>query len=331
MAKVLKREGRKVILVSPSDGTLSKEFRAEGVQVITSELIDSIAYKWPCMKSFCPSPIDLILCLVYTEVGVRPTTVLWNTIVWADVLALSSHERYCHNSPQNVWIIHEWAPEAMSYWQEIMSTWSEYRREAILGSDAMVFVSDKSKEQWQNFDGLVPFHKIPGYSEYTDGYVDVLNNVTRNSLNTSISDDAFVITSVGTIDRRKQQAWAIDAVAELRKKNVNAILLMIGSPEPLYFQQNVLPRQQEFDADIIRVIGANVATNPTRFDHDHYLQLDDSVEKKQVRFTVGFAQYQADRIDAIQSECHPLATNNSGAYQFRSRSTSSKYLRYLPT
>ena len=260
MAKVLKKEGRKVILISPSDGILSKEFRAEGVQVITSELIDFVAYKWPCMESFCPSPIDLILCLVYTEVGVRPAMVLWNTIVWADVLALSSNERYCHNYPQNVWIIHEWAPEGTNYWPEIRTIWSEYRREAVLGSDAMVFVSDKSREQWQEFDGLVPFHTIPGYSEYTDGYVDVLNNVTRTSLN--ISDDAFVITSVGTIDRRKQQAWAIDAVAELRKKNINAILLMIGSPEPLYFQQNVLPLQQELGEDIIRLIPPQLEVAP---------------------------------------------------------------------
>ena len=63
--------------------------------------------------------------------------------------------------------------------------------------------------------------------------------------------------------------------------------------------------------------GANVTTDPTRFDHNHYLQLDDSVEKIQVRFTVGFAQYQADRIDAIRVK-GPIRVPSFSYKQFRS-------------
>mmetsp|Transcript_7546 Transcript_7546/g.21032 ORF Transcript_7546/g.21032 Transcript_7546/m.21032 type:complete len:789 (-) Transcript_7546:548-2914(-) len=247
--------GEKVILISPSDGSLSKDFRNAGVQVVICEMMHLEPQRWPCSNTFCPSPTDLILCYVHSKTGTRPDIVLWNTIVWADILLLSHRSRYCHNSSRNIWILHEWVLDGAKNWQHIQALSSESNwRKTVLGVDAMVFCSEMARSQWWKFDGLVPFHTIRGFSVYNDKHGVAQRSVTRSSF--GIPSDSFVVTSVGTLCARKQQHWAIDAVTELRSKGIDAILLLIGDTEieKDFVIQQVLPKQNSLGGDVIRVI-----------------------------------------------------------------------------
>ena len=261
VAKILVQRGENVFLIAPSDGSLSHDFWAEGVEVIISNVLHF--KQRTCAKLSCPTPTDLIQDIVQTKTGLRPDTVLWNTIVWADILSLSGQSRYCQNSPQMIWVIHEWVPEVGNSWKRLRAISSESKqRQVVLSVDAIVFCSELARRQWQRFDGLVPFSTIHGFSKLHDTDGPSSSNITRKNL--KIPSDAFVVTTVGTICLRKQQHWAITAISELRQRGINAVLLMIGDTETDkdFFLKRILPGQEELGNDTIQVIPEQVDIAP---------------------------------------------------------------------
>lgn len=263
MAKMLIESGENVILISRSDGSLSEDFKNAGVQVVICEILHLEPQRWPCSNTFCPSPADLISCYIHSKTGIRPDIIVWNTIVWADILLLSHRLRYCHNSARNIWILHEWVLDDAENWQHIQALSSEQTwRKTVLGVDTMVFCSDMARSQWWRFDGLVPFHTIRGFSAYDEKNAAAERIAARGSL--GIPSDSFVVTSIGTLCARKQQHWTIDAVMKLRSVGIDAILLLIGDTEieKDYVLRQIMPKQKKSGKDTIRVIRPEKDVSP---------------------------------------------------------------------
>ena len=255
VARVLINQGKNIILISPSDGSLSKEFREIGARVIIWKNGHWNGRKQVCAETFCPTIAELFLDFVKAELSSFPRLIIWNTIVWADILSLLGTGRYCSFSPQSIWIIHEFIPEGTNPWKHFKAISSETSlRHTILGIDAIVFCSDIARRQWLKFDGLTLFYTLPGFSAIETRSQNSSKAITRESLD--IPKNAFVVTVVGTLCLRKQQHWAIDSVAVLRQKGINAILLIIGDleTEKEFVLEHILPRQQRLGKDVIRLI-----------------------------------------------------------------------------
>jgi hypothetical protein len=92
--------------------------------------------------------------------------------------------------------------------------------------DAVVFVADAQRDLWGEWD-YGNFHTVPGFPTPKECPIDK-PVYSRAAL--GISESAFVMSMTGTFCWRKQQLWGIEGLKVLLANNVDAYLLLLGSP-----------------------------------------------------------------------------------------------------
>jgi glycosyltransferase involved in cell wall biosynthesis len=173
--------------------------------------------------------------------------IIFNTIVWANMIGAQSYSRIAH--PKIMWLIHEGElhmkhavenADGDKFWYGLQYDSIKNRgrqRNTLQKADKVVFVADKVRSIWGDYD--------TGHFETFRGFVSVkdvearaaagLENEPRLALLDSISasEDTFIITTVGTICKRKNQftlAKALENVGESIFQGIDYKLVVIGAP-----------------------------------------------------------------------------------------------------
>jgi glycosyltransferase involved in cell wall biosynthesis len=230
LAGWLLQQGHRVLCTAPTDGRLRAQLLALGAQTaVVQGLHVGRRSQWE----------SLYAALQQLPPFSSPDFVVFNTVIWADLMFAHDKLRWCRRAPRIVWVIHELelddAHKTMTgyWWGHDFATLrsAPLLRRTHLSADAVVFVSEAQRAIWQRYDH-VHFHVIPGHAEHVLQPIrPPLALPSRSALGVSAS--AFLISVIGTFCVRKRQGLALDALENILAKGGDAHLLLVGAPSEL--------------------------------------------------------------------------------------------------
>lgn len=161
--------------------------------------------------------------------------------------------------------------------------------------DMIIAVTNLVKEQLEKFipKDIRPKIEISYIGANTPKF---LSNEEKNSLKDSLNiKDEFIVCIVGRVEEAKGQHIVLEAVEELRKKNINAKALIIGHyMDERYFEE----LKSKYSNDIF----TNFVSNPTDF-----MQIADCVVLATKKETFGLVL-----IEAMKCGICVLGSNSGG-------------------
>jgi len=231
MGAMLVKMGYKVTFASFTNGALSENIKEAGADFIL-------------LGPSAGASIQNMIAELYGNFDL----IIFNTIVWANMIASQTYNRV--TNPKTMWLIHEGElhpnygvenSEGEKFWygMEYNSISDAYRRRNTLQKvDKVVFVADKVRSLWGNYD--------TGHFETFRGFVNIAD-VEARARKGLVNDDqkkillasigakkgSFIITAVGTICKRKNQlqlAKALQAIGPRVFGDRPYRLVVIGAP-----------------------------------------------------------------------------------------------------
>lgn len=161
--------------------------------------------------------------------------------------------------------------------------------------DMIIAVTNLVKEQLEKFipNNIRPKIEISYIGANTPKF---LSNEEKNNLKESLNiKDEFIVCIVGRVEEAKGQHIVLEAVEELRKKNINAKALIIGHyMDERYFEE----LKSKYSNDIF----TNFVSNPTDF-----MQIADCVVLATKKETFGLVL-----IEAMKCGICVLGSNSGG-------------------
>lgn len=222
LAQWLRTQGHAVLCATAHDGPLGEELRLLGVRTavlpgLRQGLIRQYDYLQRELRAQPPFA--------------SPDMLVFNTVIWADLMYAHDQMQWCRRAPRVVWVLHELELDAAhkaagGYWwgRDYVTLRSvPLLRRTLLSPDAVVFASEAQRAIWLQHDHA-HFHVIPGHAEHAAADV----GLTRAEL--GISATSFLLSTVGTVCERKRQGLAMDALEHIVRNGADAHLMLVGAP-----------------------------------------------------------------------------------------------------
>eukprot|EP01039_Chlorochromonas_danica_P006782 gene6782-7493_t len=237
IAPILQAEGYVVKIFSLSPGPLGEAFEKANVEVIKLSSIP------PAPSVHAKEPVFFYTWMVTfyerleEEYNFSPCLYIFNTVLFIRYV-MSMPFLFKTAKVHSVWALHEGElyqavrnPNGFSFDREFPEL--TVPGLAYAAPDRVLFVSDSARERASRFDsgqfvtirGFIPSDSCPWLiSESQDSSEEEMKRMrqegrerARRALN--ISSDAYVITNIGSICRRKQQHWLVDLYMKLARDN----------------------------------------------------------------------------------------------------------------
>eukprot|EP01031_Cornospumella_fuschlensis_P030011 gene30011-36247_t len=253
IATILKKWGYRIYMYSLADGPLVKVLQKEGIEVIRFSKPAPFV-KHDNYKDFQDWWI-LFNKHINVYYNIKPTLFVFNTVLFTKYVAnlplfQKEYVRY-------MWAIHEAelydavkSPNNYAYdheFKELRTLNSVY-----LAPHKILFVSDSGREYASKFD-YGQFITIRGFVKDSKCYLDSRGNAVDSrpdllKLRTDsrkilgIPEDAYVISNIGTICRRKQQHWLVDLLHKSHLSRIHTrplYILLVGYDDKSMYEKEV--------------------------------------------------------------------------------------------
>ena len=226
LAELLLSLGYDVQVASPADGPLRTTYEAAGISVH----VFPMSVPWASLQAdTCAEWIRTVLQTLFKTGFSPPDVLLFNTVLW---LPFIRYRHQLHLSANVIWAIHEAELDVeneqggFSY----SSLFPDMHDTHVWASADLVLFSASSVRSAVSRHDRGNFETFYFYGSNSSHLAQVSKHEARRAMN--IPNGAVVVSTVGTVTRRKRQEWTVRAFLSYKMANpkVVARLLLIGWP-----------------------------------------------------------------------------------------------------